>query len=311
MKKTILYGAENKEVSRVVLGLMRTRNVEEKDLEILLDAAYEAGINMIDCADIYVRGHSDIVLGEVFCKRPDLRSKFFLQDKCGIFKNVDTIAYYDFSKEHILDSVNQSLERLHTDHLDALLLHRPDALMEPREINEAFTQLHEEGKVRAFGVSNFNPRMIEMLQKEVSYPLIADQIQFGLGHANAIASGFEFNMDTPASPTRDEGILEYCRAHDMTIQAWSTLQYGFFEGNILDEAKFPKLNEVLARIAEENKVSKATIALAWILRYPGKMQAITGSMNPVHVAEAAEAMNIELTRKEWYELYLASGHILP
>ena len=311
MKKTIPYGRDNQEVSRVVLGLMRTRNVEEKDLEILLDAAYEAGINMIDCADIYVRGHSDIVLGEVFEKRPDLRNKFFLQDKCGIVKNQDTIAYYDFSKEHILASVNQSLERLHTDHLDALLLHRPDALMEPKEINEAFDQLYKEGKVRAFGVSNFNPRMIEMLQREVSYPLIADQIQFGLGHANAIASGFEFNMDTEASKTRDEGILEYCRSHDLVIQAWSTLQYGFFEGNILDEKKFPKLNEVLARIGEEKKVSKATVALAWILRYPAKIQAITGSMNPEHVKEAAEAMNVELSRKEWYELYLASSHILP
>jgi predicted oxidoreductase len=310
MKKKVQFG--KKEVSSVVLGLMRTQNLSEKELEDVLDTAYGAGIDMLDCADIYVKGQSEELLGEVFLKRPDLRQKFFLQDKCGIVKESKDLVYYDFSKEHILSCVNQSLERLHTDHLDSLLLHRPDALMEPSEIQETFEQLHREGKVLSFGVSNFNPAMIEMLQKGVKFPLIADQIQLSLGHAGAFASGFEFNMDTEVSPTRDGGILEYCRANGIVIQAWSTLQYGFMEGSILDGKKFPKLNKVLERIGEEKGVSKATIALAWILRYPGPVQAITGSMNPVHILEAAKAMDTEISRREWYELLTASnGRVLP
>lgn len=310
MGKKVLLG--NREVSSVVLGLMRTGGLSEKELENVLDTAYGSGINMLDCADIYVKGQSEELLGEVFQKRPDLREKFFLQDKCGIVKESKDLVYYDFSKEHILASVDQSLLRLRTDHLDSLLLHRPDALMEPKEIGETFEELYREGKVLRFGVSNFNPAMIELLQKDVKFPLVADQIQLSLGHASAFSSGFEFNMDTDASPTRDEGILEYCRANGIVIQAWSTLQHGFMEGSILDEKKFPKLNEVLARIGKEKGVSKATIALAWILRYPGSVQAITGSMNPEHVREAAKAMDTEISRHEWYELLTAAtGRVLP
>ena len=136
---------------------------------------------------------------------------------------------YDFSKSHILKSVDGILKRLNTDYLDALLLHRPDPLVEPEEVAEAFELLHSSGKVRSFGVSNQSPMLIELLQKYVNQPLVINQLQFGVAHTPYAGSGaFSSNMTADQSVDRSSEILEYCRLKDIAIQAWSPFQYGFF-----------------------------------------------------------------------------------
>lgn len=231
----------------------------------------------------------------------------WIQSKCGIVPGV----MYDFSKEHIIKSVENSLQRLGTDHLDSLLLHRPDALMEPEEVAAAFDELHASGKVRYFGVSNQNTMQMELLSRYVSESLMVNQLQFGAAHASMIASGVEVNMATPGSVDRDGSVLDYCRLHDITIQAWSPFQYGMIEGVFFNSEKFADLNEKLREIAGKYEVSDTTIATAWILRHPAHMQVLSGTMNPQRFREICKACEIVLTREEWYAIYMAAGHILP
>ena len=315
--KYIPFCKEKTPVSTVILGLMRigpgktTANaLSVPEVEGLLDTALDCGINMLDNADIYANGACEERLGEVFTVRPDLREKFFLQTKCGINK-APGITYFDFSKEHILASAESSLRRMRTDHLDALLLHRPDALMEPEEAAEAFDILHQSGKVRTFGLSNCNPMMIERLKRVLTVPIAADQIQLSAAFTPALDAGFNFNPQTDAGIMRDGSILEYCDMNRIAVQAWSSLQYGFFGGVFLGSDRYPELNRVIDRLAEEKGVTNTTIALAWILRIPIAMQAIIGTTKPGRVRDAAAAADITLSRKEWYEIYLAAGNILP
>ena len=313
----IPFGESKEKLSEIVLGLMRigpgkttTQSMSVQEVEFLLDTAFDAGINMLDNADIYANGACEKVLGEVYAARPDLRQKFFLQTKCGIVKDPD-ITYFDFSKEHILESVDNSLLRMQTDHIDSLLLHRPDALMEPEEIAEAFAILKTAGKVRNFGLSNCSPMMIERLKKVLTVPVAADQIQLSAAFTPAIDAGFNFNTMTDAGIMRDGGIIEYCGMNDIVIQAWSVMQYGFFEGVFLGSEKYPALNRVIDRIAEEKGVTNTAVALAWILRLPVSMQAVIGTTKPQRIRDSAAAASFTLTRKEWYEIYLAAGNILP
>ena len=313
----IPFGESKEKLSEIVLGLMRigpgkttTQSMSVQEVEFLLDTAFDAGINMLDNADIYANGVCEKVLGEVYAARPDLRQKFFLQTKCGIVKDPD-ITYFDFSKEHILESVDNSLLRMQTDHIDSLLLHRPDALMEPEEIAEAFAILKAAGKVRNFGLSNCSPMMIERLKKVLTVPVAADQIQLSAAFTPAIDAGFNFNTLTDAGIMRDGGIIEYCGMNDIVIQAWSVMQYGFFEGVFLGSEKYPALNHVIDRIAEEKGVTNTAVALAWILRLPVSMQAVIGTTKPQRIRDSAAAASFTLTRKEWYEIYLAAGNILP
>lgn len=313
----IPFGESKEKLSEIVLGLMRigpgkttTQSMSVQEVEFLLDTAFDAGINMLDNADIYANGACEKMLGEVFAGRPDLRQKFFLQTKCGIVKDPD-ITYFDFSKEHILESVDNSLLRMQTDHIDSLLLHRPDALMEPEEIAEAFAILKAAGKVRNFGLSNCSPMMIERLKKVLTVPVAADQIQLSAAFTPAIDAGFNFNTLTDAGIMRDGGIIEYCGMNDIVIQAWSVMQYGFFEGVFLGSEKYPALNRVLDRIAEDKGVTNTAVALAWILRLPVSMQAVIGTTKPQRIRDSAAAASFTLTKKEWYEIYLAAGNILP
>lgn len=315
--KYIEFGPEKAKVSQVVLGLMRigpgkttANSMSVEEVEALLETCLEHGINMLDNADIYANGACEARLGEVFAKRPDLREAFFLQTKCGITRE-DGLTFFDFSKKHILEAADASLKRMQTDHVDALLLHRPDALMEPEEIAEAFDILHSAGKVLSFGVSNFNPMMLERLQKAVNVPLCADQIQLSCAFTPAIDAGFNFNTQNDLGVMRDGSILEYCSMKGIAVQAWSSLQYGFFGGVFLGSEKYPKLNQVIDRIAEEKGVTNTAIALAWILRIPQKMQAVIGTTKTTRIADAAAAAGVELSRREWYEIYMAAGNVLP
>ena len=236
----------------------------------------------------------------------DVREKIILQSKCGIRQGS-----FDFSKEHILASVDGSLKRLKTDYLDVLLLHRPDALVEPEDVAAAFDLLESSGKVRHFGVSNQNPMQIQLLKKHVKQPLVANQLQLSITNATMISSGINVNMENDAAVNRDGSVLDFCRLHDITIQPWSPFQYGFFEGVFLGSDKFPELNQKIDEIAGKYGVTNTTIAIAWLLRHPARMQPVTGTMNIERLKDCCKAADIRLTREEWYEIYRAAGNVLP
>lgn len=305
----IKFGERQKEVSEVVLGLMRISEMTVDQVEDLIESVLAVGINAFDIADCYGHGKCEQILGEVLKCRPDLREKMWIQSKCGI--RMEEFTYFDFSKEHILEAVDGILKRLNVDYIDSLLLHRPDALMEPAEIAEAFDLLKAQGKVIDFGVSNQNPMMMALIQKDVNQPLVANQLQLSAAFTPSFDAGFHVNMKQEAGIVRDSSIFEYCRLHDVVIQAWSVLQFDYFGGVFLGSEKYPELNQVLNRLAEKYHVSPSAVAIAWVLRYPAKMQAVIGTTKKARVAEAAKAAEIQLTRKEWYEIYLAAGNDLP
>jgi len=305
----ITLGQDDKELSEIVLGMMRIKDKSVKEVEELVETALSVGINAFDLADIYGLGRCEELLGLVLKNRPDLREEMWIQSKCGI--RIEEFTYFDFSKDYIIKSVDGILQRLKIDHLDSLLLHRPDALMESDQVAEAFDLLYKQGKVRDFGVSNQNPMMMELLKKDVKQPLAVNQLQLSAAFTPGFESGFHVNMEDSQAAMRDGSIFEYCKLHDVVIQAWSVLQFGYFKGNFVGNEKFQALNQVLERLAIKYGVTSSTIAVSWILRYPAKMQAVVGTTNPKHLREVSQAANFSLTRKEWYEIYLAAGNNLP
>jgi predicted oxidoreductase len=304
--KAIDIGKSGLLASEISLGCMRINGLAQQEADLLINTALEVGIDFFDHADIYGGGKSEEVFADAFSRSSFTREQIYLQSKCGIREGM-----FDFSREHILSAVEGSLTRLKTDYLDVLLLHRPDTLMEPEEVAAAFTQLQQSGKVLNFGVSNMNPGQIELLRKFVDQKIVANQLQLSLTNTGMIDSGFNVNMKIDRSIDRDGGILEYCRLHDITIQPWSPFQYGFFEGVFLDNDAFPELNRSIDVLAEEKGVTNTAVAIAWLLRHPAKMQPIVGTTNPRRVRDIAQASVVEMTRKEWYDLYLAAGNSLP
>ncbi|MBN8639054.1 MAG: aldo/keto reductase [Anaerolineae bacterium] len=294
------------DASEISLGCMRISQMTNPDIVTLIHTALDAGINFFDHADIYGGGQSEAKFAEALGMTPQLRDRMILQSKAGIRKGM-----FDFSKEHILAAVDGSLKRLQTDYLDVLLLHRPDALVEPEEVAEAFTILQDSGKVKYFGVSNQNPMQIELLKKFVRQPLIINQLQFSITNTGMIDAGINVNMEIDPSIDRDGSILDYCRLHDITIQPWSPFQYGFFEGVFLDNPKFPELNQKIDELAAAYGVTNTAIAIAWILRHPAHMQPIIGTTNVQRVQDICRASDITLSRQEWYEIYRAAGNKLP
>jgi len=304
--KKITIGNSTIESSQIILGCMRIDKMTVEELSNHVDIAMKEGITLFDHADIYGNGYCEELFGKMLSSRKGLREKIQIQSKASIRNG-----YYDLSKEHILTSVDGILQRLGTDYLDIFLLHRPDTLMEPEEVAEAFNILESSGKVRNFGVSNFNSMQIELLQSYIQQPLIANQMQFSIMNAGMVSSGIQANTLFEGSLDRTGSILEYCRLKNITLQAWSPFQYGFFEGVFIDHDQFPELNTVLGRIAEEKGVSKSAIAVAWILRHTAKIQTIVGTTNPERLKDICKATNVELSREEWYEIYQAAGNRLP
>ncbi|WAA11006.1 aldo/keto reductase [Fervidibacillus albus] len=304
--KKIKLGTSDLQASNIALGCMRMNELEKEDARKVIDQALEVGINFFDHADIYGGGKSEEIFAEAIGMKPSVRENVILQTKAGIREG-----YYDFSKEHILQSVDGSLKRLKTDYIDLFLLHRPDALVEPEDVAEAFQTLKKSGKVRYFGVSNHTPYQIELLKKYVGEEIIVNQLQFGIMHTNMIDAGIQMNTKFENAVDRDGHVLDYCRLHHITIQAWSPFQYGFFEGVFVDNDKFPKLNQTLASIGEKYGLSKTAMAIAWILRHPANIQPIIGSMNPKRIKDVATASEVTITREEWYEIYRAAGNVLP
>ncbi len=304
--KTMKLGKSDLTVSNISLGCMRMYKLSLKEAEDVVRNALELGITFFDHADIYGEGRSEEIFAEAVGMNPSVRDKIFIQTKTGIRKG-----YYDFSKEHILQSVDRSLKRLKTDYIDVLLLHRPDALVEPEEVAEAFALLKESGKVRWFGVSNHTPMQIELLKKYVKEALIVNQLQFSVMHTNMIDAGIQMNTLFENSVDRTGYVLDYCRLHDITIQAWSPFQFGFFEGVFVDNDRFPELNAKLAEVGEKYGLTKTGAAIAWILRHPAKIQPIVGTMNIQRLKEIAQASEVKITREEWYAIYRAAGNRLP
>jgi predicted oxidoreductase len=292
--------------SEIALGCMRIAELTNQEISTLVHTALEEGINFFDHADIYGGGQSEAKFAEALNLTPRLRENMILQSKCGIRRGS-----FDFSKEYILGSVDGILKRLRTDYLDVLLLHRPDALVEPEEVAEAFNILQDSGKVRYFGVSNQNPMQIELLVKFVKQPLVINQLQMSITNTGMIDAGINVNMQINASIDRDGSILDYCRLKEITIQPWSPFQYGFFEGAFLDNDKFPELNQKINEIAAANGMTNSAIAIAWLLRHPAHMQPIVGTTNPSRVRDICKASNVRISRQEWYEIYLAAGNKLP
>lgn len=316
--KTVKIGNTNWQVSNIALGTMRMGNLAVSKVVDALQAAHEAGINFIDSADIYGndpelgRGSSEIHFGEALAQSGLTRADFFIQSKVGLFANADNqIIRYDSSKSHILKAVDGILSRMKVDYLDSLLIHRPDPLMDPSEVAEAFDELQAAGKVRHFGVSNFNPQQIALLQSAADQRLLIDQLQFGLKHTGMIDFGLHTNMTDDGSVNYDGGLLDYLRLNKMTIQTWSPFQYGTFAGTFINNEQFPKLNAELAKLADKYSVSKNAIAVSWILKHPANMQVLIGTMNPQHIQDSAAGSDITLTNQEWYDLYLAAGNTLP
>lgn len=305
----ISFGTQHAQVSQIILGLMRIDSMTPEQVLDLIKTTLDSGINFLDIADCYANGKCEEILGEALSLEKGLRDKFFIQTKCGIRK--EDFVWFDFSKEHILEAVDASLLRMKTDHVESLLLHRPDALMEPEEIAEAFEILHRSGKVFDFGVSNMNPAMMERLRTYIHFPIAANQIQLSCAFTPMIDAGFNVNMQHDKAVMRDGGIMEYCAAEDIVMQAWSSMQYGYFEGVFIGSEKYPKLNAVLERLAEEKGTNPTAVALAWILRYPALMQAVIGTTRKDRVQASAQACDFALSKKEWYEIYLAAGNVLP
>lgn len=305
--KKIMLGKSGLQVPNIAVGCMRINGIELKEAEKFVEKAMELGANFFDHADIYGGGECEKIFAEAVHMSPSVRENIILQSKCGIKPGV----MYDFSKEHILSSVDGILKRLKTDYLDILLLHRPDALMEPEEVAEAFNQLQQAGKVRHFGVSNQKPMQIKLLQKYLKQPIVANQLQLSITNSTMISNGLEVNMLTDNAVDRDGSILDFCRLNDITIQPWSPFQYGFFEGVFLGNDKFPELNRTIDRIAEKYGVTNTTITMAWLLRHPARLQPVTGTMNVKRFEEICKASELYLTREEWYEIYQSAGNRLP
>lgn len=308
--KTIPFGSTT--APAVVAGMMRIDDKDDSRIRELYESARSVGIDFFDHADIY--GGRMHFCEERFAAALDLstaeRDEIVIQTKCGI---VPAQGMFDFSYEHIVRQVEGSLAALRTDRIDVLLLHRPDALVEPEEVARAFDELEASGKVRSFGVSNHTPRQIDLLRTAVQQPIVANQLQLSITHAPIIAQPAAANMMAEEqSVVRDGGgIVEYCRINGITIQAWSPFQGGFFTGVFLGNPEYAELNAVIDRLAAAYDVTPLAIATAWITRHPAHMQVVLGTTTPGRVRDAAAGADLELTRAEWYELFRAAGHLLP
>ena len=305
--RKIKLGLTGMETPAVAVGCMRIGGLGRAEAARFVRAALDLGLNFFDHADIYGAGACEEVFANALKDAGAARGEAIIQTKCGIVPG----KMFDFSKAHIIASAEASLRRLKTDYMDVLLLHRPDALVEPEEVAEAFDALHGAGKVRHFGVSNHKPSQIRLLRKHVRQPIAANQLQFGIAHAQMVTQGLRVNMLWDGSEDRDGSVLDYCRLNDITIQTWSPLQHGYFGGAFLGDARFPELNAAIDEVAASHGVANTSIAFAWIMRHPAKMQPVTGTKDIARLADCAKAADITLTREEWYKIYLAAGNELP
>lgn len=291
--------------SRIAQGCMRIAGLSDKEIDAMIGADLDAGVNFFDHADIYAKGRCEEKFGAYLKRNPSMRDKMIVQTKCGIVLG----KRYDFTEKHIVGCAEGSLKRLNLERIDVLLLHRPDALCEPERVAEAFGKLYRDGKVRYFGVSNHNSFQIELLQKYVGHKLVFNQLQFGPAFTGMIDSGLHVNMKDRAAVVRDGMTLDYCRLNGVTVQPWSPFRAakGRFTGSVFHM----RLNRVLKKLADKYGVTVSAATLAWILRHPARMQPIIGSTNPTRISGMAKAAEVKITHEEWYDVYRAAGNRIP
>ena len=312
MMRLVPLGPTDQRVPNVVAGMMRIEEMSDAAIRELYDACRAAGVDFFDHADLY--GSSRHGCERRFAEALNLssaeRDEITLQTKTGI---VPDEWHFDHSYEHIVASAEESLQALGTDRIDVLLLHRPDALVEPDEVARAFDHLESSGKVRAFGVSNHTPRQIDLLKTSVTQPIVANQVQLSITHSTLVAQGLAANMaGEDDSISRDGGgLVDHARINGITLQAWSPFQKGFFDGVMFGAPELPELNALLDRLAAKYDVTPIAIATAWITRHPAHMQVVLGTTTPQRVTDAAAGSDIPLTRAEWYGLISAAGHKVP
>ena len=292
--------------NKLALGCMRLSKLTIEEAEKLILFAVDNGVDFFDHADIYGSRRCEEIFGEVLIRNPGLREKIVIQSKCGICKG-----YYDLSKEHIINQVEQSIQLLNCGYLDILLLHRPDALVDYNEVNEAFNYLYDNGLVKSFGVSNMNVMQIELYNKYLTHKITHNQVQFSVVHSHLISEGLFVNMSEIESPSRSGGLIEYAMLKDINLQAWSPLMASWADGTFIDNPKYENVNKKLEELANKYNVSKNAIAIAFILRHPANIIPIVGTTSIIHLEEMLKAKDITLTKEEWYSLYLSGGHILP
>lgn len=325
---TFDYPFADRPASRVALGCMHfggNRNLGETDKtdslrkgRKALETALAAGINFFDHADIYGGGESEEVFGELIEEMAVPRDSILIQTKCGI-RFADNPRpgdphRYDFSENHILRSVESSLRRLRNDRIDILLLHRPDALMEPEEIAVAFAKLHASGKVRAFGVSNHTPAQMDLLRDTLPFPVVANQVEINLLKTSLIDAGIVSAGREPAPGHPADGSLEYHRLHGIVTQAWAPLAYGYLSGRKpdTDDPRIKPTADLVQELAETHSVPPESIVIAWLLRHPAGIHPIVGTRDPARIKACARATHLRLNREEWYRLYIAGrGTPLP
>ncbi len=297
--KEININNTNLKLPKIAVGCMRLSNLNDSEAQSFINTAISLRLNFFDHADIYGGGgRCEEIFSKAIGMNQQIREQIIIQSKCGIRRDIPGKTFFDFSKDYILNSVDGILKRLKTDYLDILLLHRPDALVEPQEVAEAFDRLFSSGKVRYFGVSNQKPLQIELLQKYINQRIIINQLQLSITNSGMIRNGMNVNMENDASIDRDGSILDYCRLKDITIQPWSPLQYGFFKGVFIGNEKFEDLNTMLNKLSTKYNVTKSAIAIAWLLRHPAKMQPVIGTTNVSHLMDMSKSVDIELTREE-------------
>lgn len=306
--KRMNLGTSDLSVPVIGIGCMRMAGLDIGEASEYIDTCISLGINFFDHADIYGGGRCEEIFSEAIGMNPSVREKVIIQSKCGIRTD---IGIYDFSKEYIISSVDGILKRLGTDYLDVLLLHRPDALVQPEEVAEAFDILETSGKIRYFGVSNHKPSQIELLKKCVNQDIIVNQLQTSITNASMISNGINVNTANDSAIDRDGSVLDYCRIKDITIQNWSPFQYGCFEGTFLGSDKFPELNKKIREMADKYGITDSAMAIAWLLRHPAHMQPIVGTMNRQRIVDISMAADVTVSREDWYDIYKAAGNRLP
>lgn len=298
--------------SKIVQGLMRLRDVSVDDLYKLICFDLENGVNYFDLSDIYLDGESEKKFGEVLKMHPELREKMFIQTKCGIVKDrKNDICYYDLSYDHIIESVDKSLKRMNIDHIDSLLLHRPDIFLDANEVARAFATLSQNGKVLHFGVSNFPHELMKYLYDHTNIPMEINQLQLGLGHLDLVREVFNVNMENEEGIEHTGELFFYMKRYGKILQCWSPYQVGFFGGNVFNDPKYAEANAYLEELAKKYKVSKCAIATAFLLMLGNHIQVVTGSTNIDHVKETIDGTKVTLTKAEWYTLYRKTGNLLP
>ena len=280
-----------------------------------LEVALEAGITLFDHADIYTRGKAEGTFGELLRRQPALRDRLLLQTKCGIrFADDAGPGRYDLSRDYILAAVDASLARLGTSHVDLLLLHRPDPLMEPAEVAEAFTRLSASGKVRHFGVSNMRAAQMRALERVLDVPLVANQLEMSLLAHDWLENDDTFNDAQGALARRWDDTLHHCQATGVQLQAWGPLAHGALSGALPADAS-PAVTATAALVqtlSDQHAVSREAIVLAWLLRHPARIQPVIGTTRPARIRACAQALGVRLSREEWYRLYVtARGRALP